>query len=314
MRYVVERLVLLVPTLLGILLGVFLLLHLAPGDPVEVLADTQTEHIPKEQLDLIRKDLGLDRPLYVQYLRYVGRVIHGDLGTSFRTRLPVLDDIRIGIGPTVQLAGAGMLVAVLIGLPVGALSALRRNTMADYASLSLAAVGLSAPSFWIGMLLLYLFAFRLRWFPLTGDGDGSLRSTVIHLVLPAFVVGASLGALLARLTRSAMLEVLGQDYVRTAQAKGLPGAVIVARHVLRNAAITLVAAASTMFAHLLTGSVVVEVVFSRRGLGWLMINAITGRDFPLAQGLILVFGVIIVLVNLATDLFMGYLDPRASYQ
>lgn len=314
MRYVVERLVLLVPTLLGILLGVFLLLHLAPGDPVEVLADTQTEHIPKEQLDLIRKDLGLDRPLYVQYLKYVGRVIHGDLGTSFRTRLPVMDDIAVGIGPTARLALGGMVVALLIGLPVGVLSALKRNTMADYASLSLAVVGLSAPSFWIGMLFLYLFAFRLRWFPLMGDGDGSLVSTVTHLVLPALVVGASLGALLARLTRSAMLEVLSQDYVRTARAKGLPGLVIVARHVLRNAAITLVAAASTMFAHLLTGSVVVEVVFSRRGLGWLMINAITGRDFPLAQGLILVFGVIIVLVNLMTDLFMGYLDPRASYQ
>lgn len=314
MRYVVERLVLLVPTLLGILLGVFLLLHLAPGDPVEVLADTQTEHIPKEQLDLIRKDLGLDRPLYVQYLKYVGRVIHGDLGTSFRTRLPVMDDIVMGIGPTARLALGGMVVALLIGLPVGVISALKRNTMADYASLSLAVVGLSAPSFWIGMLFLYFFAFRLRWFPLMGDGEGSLVSTVTHLVLPALVVGASLGALLARLTRSAMLEVLGQDYVRTARAKGLPGLIIVARHVLRNAAITLVAAASTMFAHLLTGSVVVEVVFSRRGLGWLMINAITGRDFPLAQGLILVFGVIIVLVNLATDLFMGYLDPRASYQ
>ncbi|MGQ0569625.1 MAG: ABC transporter permease [Armatimonadota bacterium] len=314
MRYVVERLILLVPTLLGILFGVFLLLHLAPGDPVEVLVDVQSEHIPQAQLDRIRKDLGLDRPLYEQYFRYLGRVLHGDLGNSFRTRLPVMDDIRLGIVPTMQLALAGMAVAFLIGMPAGIISALRRNTAADYATLSLAVVGLSAPSFWIGILFLYVFSFRLRWFPLMGGGDGSLGSTLIHLVLPALVVGASLGALLARLTRSAMLEILGQDYVRTAQAKGLPGKVVVLKHVLRNAAITLVAAASTMFAHLLTGSVVVEIVFSRRGLGWLMINAITGRDFPLAQGLILVFGAVIVLVNLVTDLFMGYLDPRVSYQ
>jgi peptide/nickel transport system permease protein len=314
MKFVLERLLLLIPTLLGILLGVFLLLHLAPGDPVEVLVDTQSELIPKEQLERIRHDLGLDRPLYEQYFKYVGRVLRGDLGTSFRTRLPVLDDIRLGIIPTMQLAVAGMIVAVTVGLSAGIVSALKRNTAADYATLSLAMVGLSAPSFWTGLLLLYVFSFRLRWFPLIGQGDGSFASTTLHLILPAIVVGASLGALLARLTRSAMLEVLGQDYVRTAQAKGLPGRDVVSKHVLRNAAITLVAAASTMFAYLLTGAVVVEIVFSRRGLGWLMINAITGRDFPLAQGLILVFGTIIVLANLVTDLFLGYLDPRVSYQ
>jgi ABC-type dipeptide/oligopeptide/nickel transport system permease component len=314
MRFVVERLLLLIPTLLGILLGVFLLLHLAPGDPVEIMADTQAELIPKEQLERIRKDLGLDRPLYEQYLTYVGRVLRGDLGTSFRTRLPVMEDIRLGIVPTLQLAAAGMAVALVIGLSAGIVSALKRNTLADYTTLSLAMIGLSAPSFWTGLLLLYLFAFRIRWFPLMGGGDGSFASTAIHLVLPAIVVGAGLGALLARLTRSAMLEVLGEDYVRTARAKGLPGRLVVSKHVLRNAAITLVAAASTMFAYLLTGAVVVEIVFSRRGLGWLMINAITGRDFPLAQGLILVFGTIIVLANLVTDLLMGYLDPRVSYQ
>jgi ABC-type dipeptide/oligopeptide/nickel transport system permease component len=314
MRFVAERLLLLIPTLLGILLGVFLLLHLAPGDPVEIMADTQAELIPQEQLERIRKDLGLDRPLYEQYVKYVGRVLRGDLGTSFRTRLPVMDDIRLGIVPTLQLAFAGMAVALVIGLSAGIVSAIKRNTLADYATLSLAMIGLSAPSFWTGLLLLYLFAFRIRWFPLMGGGDGSFASTAIHLVLPAIVVGAGLGALLARLTRSAMLEVLGEDYVRTARAKGLPGRLVVSKHVLRNAAITLVAAASTMFAYLLTGAVVVEIVFSRRGLGWLMINAITGRDFPLAQGLILVFGTIIVLANLVTDLLMGYLDPRVSYQ
>jgi ABC-type dipeptide/oligopeptide/nickel transport system permease component len=315
-RYVTERVLLLIPTLLGILIGVFLMLHAAPGDPVEALMDIQTELIPKEQIEQIRRDLGLDRPLYEQYLKYVGRVVRGDLGTSFRTQLPILDDIKLNFMATVHLALGGLAVALLIGLPAGIISAVRRNTIADYLTLSVAVVGLSAPSFWIGILLLYVFSFRLRWFPILagGGGDGSLASTMVHLVLPAIVVGASLGALIARLTRSAMLEALNQDYVRTARAKGLPGRTVVAKHVLRNAGITLVAAASTMFAYLLTGSVVVEIVFSRKGLGQLMITAITGRDFPLAQALILVFGTVIVVVNLFTDIAMTFLDPRVSYQ
>jgi ABC-type dipeptide/oligopeptide/nickel transport system permease component len=313
-RYAAERVALLVPTLLGIVLGVFLMLHAAPGDPVEALVDLQSQLIPQDQLDRIRKDLGLDRPLYEQYIRYVIRVARGDLGVSFRTRQPIVDDIRLNLAATIYLAIAGFFVALLIGLPAGIISAVKRNTAADYATLSVAVVGLSAPSFWIGLLLLYVFSFRLRWFPLLGAGDGSVPSTLRHLVLPAIVVGLGLGALIARLTRSAMLEALTQDHVRTAHAKGLSGKTVVLKHVLKNASITLVAAASTMFAYLLTGSVVVEIVFARKGLGQLMINAIAGRDFPLAQGLILVFGVVIVVVNLFTDLALGFLDPRVSYQ
>jgi peptide/nickel transport system permease protein len=313
-RYVTERVVLLIPTLLGILLGVFLMLHAAPGDPVEALVDIQSELIPKDQLEVIRKDLGLDRPLHEQYLRYVGRVIRGDLGTSFRTHLPIIEDIKLNFMSTVHLALAGLAIAVLIGLPAGIISAVKRNTAADYVTLSAAIVGLSAPSFWIGILLLYVFSFRLRLLPIMGGGDGSLASTALHLVLPGIVVGAGLGALIARLTRSAMLEAMNQDYVRTAHAKGLPARNVIIKHILRNAGITLVAAASTMFAYLLTGSVVVEIVFSRKGLGQLMISAITGRDFPLAQALILVFGTVIVVVNLLTDVLMGFLDPRVSYQ
>jgi peptide/nickel transport system permease protein len=313
-RYVAERLLLLIPTLLGILLGVFLMLHAAPGDPVEALVDVQAELIPRDQLERIRIDLGLDRPLYEQYLRYLGRVLRGDLGTSFRTRLPIVEDIKVNFPATAHLAAAGFVVALLVGLPAGIISAVRRNTLTDYATLSVAMVGLSAPSFWIGILLLYVFSFRLRWFPLLGGGDGSLGSILVHLVLPAVVVGTSLGALIARLTRSAVLEALNQDYVRTARAKGLTERTVILRHVLRNAGITVLAAASTMFAYLLTGSVVVEIVFSRKGLGQLMINAIVGRDFPLAQALILVFGTLIVIVNLFTDLLMGALDPRVTYQ
>lgn len=313
-RYAAQRVLLLIPTLLGILLGVFLMLHAAPGDPVEALVDLQAQLIPQEQLDRIRKDLGLDRPLYEQYVRYVARVVRGDLGVSFRTRLPIVDDIRLNLMTTVYLALAGFTVALLIGVPAGIVSAIRRNTAADYATLSVAIVGLSAPSFWTGTLLLYAFSFRLRWFPLLGAGDGTLLSTLRHLVLPALVVGLSLGALIARLTRSAMLEALTQDHVRTARAKGLSGSTVVFKHVFKNASITLVAAASTLFAYLLTGSVVVEIVFARRGLGQLMIHAISGRDFPLAQALMLVFGTVIVVVNLFTDLALGLLDPRVSYR
>jgi len=313
-RYLAERVLLLIPTLLGILLGVFLMLHAAPGDPVEALVDIHSELIPKEQLERIRSDLGLDRPLFEQYVGYVGRVMRGDLGTSFRTHLPITEDIKLNFMPTLHLAFAGLAIAVCIGLPAGIISAVKRNTAADYVTLSAAMVGLSAPSFWIGILLLYVFSFRLRWLPIMGGGDGSVMSTALHLILPALVVGTGLGALIARLTRSAMLEAMTQDYVRTAEAKGLPSRSVIIRHVLRNAGITLVAAASTMFAYLLTGSVVVEIVFSRKGLGQLMISAISGRDFPLAQALILVFGTAIVVVNLFTDILMGLLDPRVSYQ
>jgi peptide/nickel transport system permease protein/oligopeptide transport system permease protein len=313
-RYVAQRLLLLIPTLFGIMVLVFLMLHLAPGDPVEMLVEGTSALAPKQLLDLIRSDLGLDRPLHEQFLRYVGRVLRGDLGMSYRTKMPITLDIERNVGSTLVLATAGIVVALLVGVPAGMISALRRNTATDYATLTAAMVGLAAPSFWIGILFLYVFGYRLGWFPIIGGGRGGLLSIVHHLVLPAVVIGLGLAALIARLTRSSTLEVLGQDYVRTARAKGLAGTFIVLKHVLRNAAIPVVAAAGTMFAYLLTGAVVVEIVFSRRGLGQLMVAAINGRDFPLVQGLILVFGAIIVLVNLATDLLLAALDPRVSYQ
>lgn len=312
MRHAGRRLLLLIPTLLGILLGVFLMLHLAPGDPVDAIIDTQAQYVPPERLEQIRKDLGLDRPLPVQFLRYLGQALRGDFGISYRTKQPVVDDIYRNFMPTVYLGATGMFVAILIGVPAGLISALKRNTTMDYLTLTAAMVGLSAPAFWLGILLLYVFAFRLHWFPIVGGDD--LWSMLTHLVLPATVVGLGLAALIARLTRSATLETLGQDYVRTARAKGLAERIVVLKHVLRNAAIPVTAAAGTMFANLLTGAVVVEIVFSRRGLGWLMITAINSRDFQLTQLLILVFGTAIVLVNLATDLLLTVLDPRASYQ
>ncbi len=312
MRNVGHRLLLLVPTLLGILLGVFLMLHLAPGDPVDAIIDTQAAYVPPERLEQIRKDLGLDRPIYEQFLRFVGQAVRGDFGTSYRTKQPVIEDINRNFMPTVYLGLAGMFIAVLIGVPAGLISAVKRNTIVDYLSLTGAMLGLSAPAFWIGIILLYVFAFRLHWFPIFGGTQPG--AGLVQLVLPATVVGLGLAALIARLTRSATLETLGQDYVRTARAKGLRERIVVVKHVLRNAAIPVTAAAGTMFANLLTGAVVVEIVFARRGLGWLMITAINSRDFQLTQVLVLVFGTAIVLVNLLTDLLLTVLDPRTSYQ
>lgn len=313
MEYVIRRLIFLVPTLFGILLLVFLLLHLTPGDPVQLLVDVDIATMPQEQLDRLRSDLGLDRPLPEQFFNYLGKVLRGDLGSSHRSKLPVISYVQQNFIPTLQLAIAGLVVAVLIGIPSGIISALKPNTALDYVTLTLSMVGLSAPSFWLGILLIYLFAFRLAWFPMIGNGDGSLWDTARALVLPALVIGVHAAALLARLTRSSMLEVLGQDYVRTAYSKGLPERLVVFRHALRNAGIPVVAAAGTTFAYLLTGSVVVELVFSRKGLGWLMVNSISGRDFPMVQGLILIFGLIIVLANLASDLLIGALDPRIKH-
>jgi ABC-type dipeptide/oligopeptide/nickel transport system permease component len=314
MRYVIRRLLFLIPTLLGMLVAVFMLLHITPGDPVEMLMDSDLEHVPQEVLDRIRKDWGLDRPLHEQFFRYSGRVLRGDLGTSYRSRVPVTELVRTNVTPTAQLALASIIVTVLIGIPAGVVSAVKQNTLTDYVTLTMSMVGLCAPSFWLGILFIYVFAFRLPWFPMLGGGAGSIASGLKHLVLPSFVIGTHSAAIIARLTRSSMLEALNQDYVRTAHSKGLAPKVVIVRHALRNAAIPVAAAAGTRFAYLLTGSVVVEMVFSRRGLGWLMVGAIKARDFPVVQGLILVFGTIIVLVNLLTDFLIGAVDPRVSHE
>jgi ABC-type dipeptide/oligopeptide/nickel transport system permease component len=313
MQYVIRRLIFLVPTLFGILVLVFLLRHLTPGDPVQLLVDVDVATMPQEQIERLRREFGLDRPLPEQFMVYLANVLRGDLGTSYRSKLPVMNYVQQNFMPTLQLAIAGLILAVLIGVPAGIISALRPNSALDHFTLTLSMIGLSAPSFWLGILLLYVFAFRLTWFPMIGNGDGSPWDTARALVLPALVIGVHAAALLARLTRSAMLEVLGQDYVRTAHSKGLRSRTVIIRHALHNSAVPVVAAAGTTFAYLLTGSVVVELVFSRQGLGWLMVNSINGRDFPLVQGLILIFGLIIVLANLFSDLLIGAIDPRIKH-
>jgi peptide/nickel transport system permease protein len=290
----------------------FVIIHLAPGDPVDLLYDLDRRSVSQEQLQEIRRSLGLDRPLLHQFATYLGRVARGDLGTSISARQPVASEIARNAPSTLRLAVAGVLVASAIGIPAGMLAALRRNTWIDHAALAAAITGIAAPNFWIGILLIYVFGFVLGWLPIAGSQLGASDSLSV-LVLPGITVGAAAAALLARLTRSAVLEVLRQEYVRTAWAKGLRSRRVVWLHVMRNAAIPIVTALGLSFAGLMGGSVIVELVFSRRGLGWLLVGAVNNRDYTLLQGLILIYGIAIVLINLGIDLLYGLLDPRVRY-
>lgn len=310
--HVVKRLALLVPTVLVMVFGVFLALHAAPGDPVDLLFDFERRTVTPEVRQQIRRELGLDRPILVQYLAYVGRVARGDLGASLVTRQPVAVEIAGNVPGTVRLAIAALIVTAAIGIPAGMAAAVRRNTWIDHAALTGSVVGLAAPNFWIGLLLIYVFGYLLGWLPIVGTETGA-ADTLKGLILPGVTVGAAGAALLARLTRSSVLEVLRNDYVRTAWAKGLRRRRVIWLHVMRNAAIPIVTALGLTFANLLGGAVIVELVFSRRGLGWLLVGAINNRDFMLLQGLILVYGVALVLVNLGVDLLYGLLDPRVRY-
>jgi ABC-type dipeptide/oligopeptide/nickel transport system permease component len=310
--YLVRRLAALLPTLLGVITLAFLLIRLAPGDPALILQQEAASGSARSA-QAFRREHALDRPVVVQYALYVRNVLGGRLGISFRSRQPVMDEIRTQIRPTVLLALAGTTVAVAVGVPAGVLAALRRTSIADYATMILAMISLASPSFWLAALLLYVFSFTLGWFPFFGSGDGSVRSTVAHLALPACAIGLRAAALIARMTRSSILQVLGQDFVRTAWAKGVRGSRVIARHVMGNAAIPIVTIVGLDIAYLLGGSVIVETIFSRPGLGKLLVDAIYARDYPMVQAAILIFAVFVVGVNLMVDVLYASLDPRIRY-
>jgi len=294
-----------VPVLFGVTLAVFSMLFLVPGDPVKMmLAEFVTN---PDQVARMRAELHLDEPVLKQYARFVGNALQGDLGTSIRSRRPVAVEIRENLGSTAQLALASLAVAVAIGVPLGLLAALARNSWLDVGSMAVALLGVSMPSFWLGLLLIFTFSLHLAWFPATGGGD--LR----HLVLPAVTLGAIASAIIARLTRSSMLEVLGQDYIRTARAKGLADWGVVGRHALKNALIPVVTIFGLQFGNLLAGAVIVETVFSRPGLGRLIVGGILAKDFPLVQGTVLFVATVYVLINVAVDVAYAIVDPRIRY-
>ena len=302
LTYVAARVLACVPVLVGVTLAVFSLLFLIPGDPVKMmLAEFATS---PEQVARMRAQLHLDDPIAVQYGRFVWGAATGDLGTSIRSRRPVAQEIGENLGSTATLATASMAIAVVLGVSLGLVASLARNSWLDVGSMFVALLGVSMPSFWLGLLLILGFSLHLRWLPATGGGD------LPHLVMPALTLGLIASAIIARLTRSSMLEVLGQDYVRTARAKGLAGWNVVVRHGLANALIPIVTIFGLQFGNLLAGAVIVETVFSRPGVGRLIVSGILNKDFPLVQGTILFVAAAYVLINLMVDLAYAVLDPR----
>jgi ABC-type dipeptide/oligopeptide/nickel transport system permease component len=304
-RFILRRILLSIPTLFGVLVVAFLLLYVAPGDPVESMVG---ERADSATIARLRAQLRLDDPLPQRFGHYVARVVTGDLGQSYITNRPITQDIRERFPKTLQLAGAAMLLASIVGITLGVLSARRPGGLVDRFALALAYLGISFPVYWVGLLLILLFAVTLRWLP--PSGYGSLR----FLALPALTLGMRSIAFLARMTRSAMLESLSADYVRTARAKGLSEWIVTFKHALRNALIPIITVLGLDFGAYLTGSILTETIFSWPGIGRYVVNAITRRDLPAIQGAVLFLSTVFVLVNLITDLAYAKADPRVSYE
>ncbi|HEY5132862.1 MAG TPA: ABC transporter permease [Candidatus Krumholzibacteriaceae bacterium] len=301
--FILKRLLLLVPILLGVVTITFVLMYVVPGDPVRAIAG---ERYDEETLARMRAELGLDRPLVVRYVDFLGRVARFDLGVSFVTRRPVAEAIRERFPRTLILALSAMGIAVLCGVVIGALSAWGRRPVLSRVLMTFSLVGVSMPVFWLGLLLIYLFAIKLRVLPPSGYGGGSIR----NLILPALTLSFASMATVARVTRSGFLDALGEDYVRTARAKGLGERIILGKHVLRNALIPVITIVGADFGSYLSGSVLTESVFGWPGLGRFVVQAILKRDFPVIQGAVLFMAVLFVLVNLAVDVSYGAIDPR----
>jgi ABC-type dipeptide/oligopeptide/nickel transport system permease component len=304
-RYLLRRLLLTIPVLLGVATLVFSLIHLVPGDPAQSMLG---EGASPEEVAKLRHTLGLDRPLLTQYRTFITGVVRGDLGTSFRYGTPVAHEIRDRLFRTLQLAVASMTVAILFAIPLGIAAAVFRGTAIDYAAMTMALVGISMPNFWLGPLLAILFAVQLGWLPVAGTG------TVWHLVLPAVTLGGALAAILARMTRASLLEELRELYVLAARARGLSRLRAIVRHAFRNSLIPVVTIVGLQFGAVLTGTIITETIFAWPGVGRLLIQSINFRDYPLVQGCILFISLTYVLMNLLTDLTYGLLDPRIRYE
>jgi peptide/nickel transport system permease protein len=332
-RYILRRLVLVVPVLIGIMTAVFVLLQLIPGDPAIAMAGDKAS---VEQIERIRHEFGLDRPLPVQYAYFMKAALTLNFGDSLRTHQPVAGELRQFFGATMELSIAALIIAMLVGVPVGVIAATHRASSLDYGTMIFALVGISTPVFWAGIVLIYLLSFRLGIFPIGGilstgielrhptyayvldslltANWPALRSSLHHLLLPAIVLSTIPMAIVARMTRSSMLEVLGQDYLRTARAKGLVERLVVIRHALKNALIPVVTVIGLQFGGLLSGAFLTETVFSRPGIGRYVVAAVTARDYPAIQGTVLMVAVVFVVINLAVDLLYAFVDPRIRYE
>jgi len=304
-RFLVRRLLLTIPVLIGVATLVFSLIHLVPGDPVQAMLG---ESASPQDVAQLRTKLGLDRPLYEQYAAFAAGVARGDLGTSLRTNQPVTTVIFERMPATMELAVAAMAVAILVAIPLGIIAAVRKGTRVDHAATTLALVGISMPTFWLGPLLAIVFSVWLGWFPVSG------RGTIANLVLPAVTLGAPLAAILARMTRASVLEELRELYVLAARARGVSEARAVLAHAFRNSLIPIVTVIGLQFGAVLTGAVITETIFAWPGVGRLLVQSISARDYPAVQGCILLIALTYVSMNLIIDVLYGFLDPRIRYE
>ncbi len=304
-KYLAGRLLQTVPTVFLVTVAVFLMLHLTPGDPAEVfLGDKRSS---PELLEKVREDMGLNRPLHVQYLSYMGNALRGDLGRSLQTNVPVMEQILNRLPWTIELAAAALMIAAFIGISVGIIAALNHNTIVDTLALAMALVGISMPVYWSSLLLILLFAVQLRVLPAIGQGG------IERLILPATALALVSAGSLARMVRSSMLEVLNQDFVLTARAKGISARLVVIRHVLRNALIPVVTILGLMLGNMLSGAVITETIFARLGIGQKYVEAVLQKDFTMVQGTTLFIALMYVFVNIVVDIVYAFIDPRIRY-
>jgi peptide/nickel transport system permease protein len=330
--YIIKRLLQIIPVILGVTLIAFALIHLAPGDPVRTMLG---QHATQQEIDEIRAKYGLDQPLYVQYFIWLGDVLKGDLGRSILSHEQVTTEIASRFPNTIELAIAAMIFAILIGVVAGIISATKQYSVADYSVMGIALFGISMPVFWLGIMLMMVFGVFLGWLPIGGRIDlllpfqritgfmvfdsvitlngAALISVLQHLLLPAIALGTIPMAIIARTTRSSMLEVLRQDFIRTERAKGLSERKVIYKHAIRNAMVPVVTVIGLNFGLLLSGAILTETVFSWPGVGRLVVDAVYARDYPLVIGCILVFALVFVIVNLITDILYTYIDPRIHY-
>ncbi|MGC8838414.1 MAG: ABC transporter permease [Anaerolineae bacterium] len=303
-RYLIRRVLVSIPTVFLVVTLVFLAFRVIPGDPAQMYAGEQAT---RETLEAVRKELGLDKPVHIQYIEYLKNLARGDLGRSYITRRPVIVEISSRFANTVKLSLAAISLAIVTGLTMGIIAALKQERFWDYLFSILALVGISTPVFWLALILMYIFSLRLHILPTAGS------QTWKHYLMPTFCLSVYSIAFITRMTRSALLEVFGEDYVRTARAKGLPERMVLLRHILRNALIPITTVVGLRFGYMLGGAVVTETVFAWPGMGRLLVTAVEQRDIPIVQGVLLVFGTAFVLINLIVDVLYSVIDPRIRY-
>jgi ABC-type dipeptide/oligopeptide/nickel transport system permease component len=312
-NYVIRRLMIIPVLLIGITLVVFLLVQFAPGDPITAQYGLNLAQADPAKIARVRQELGLNDPIMVQYGRYLWNLLHGNMGQSITTKTPVFEEMMVRFPATLELTLSAMFIVIIFSIPLGILAALKRGTLVDNILMGFSLFGVSMPSFWLGIMLILIFGLWLGWTPIAGRGDGPLLERLPNLILPAVTLGFAIMGLNSRIMRSSMLEVLGQDYVRTAHAKGASNRVVLIRHSLRNALIPIITLLGVQFASLLGGAVIIEMIFAWPGIGRLAVNATFRRDYPVIMGTVLVFAFIFIIANLFVDIIYTVVDPRIRF-